>query len=1041
MVLAMVFSLGAFTVMPASAEALTGADAAQQDATKSLANQTGIQILPGSASAVAQAKITTVGFTYEANAVNPQTDTTKNPGTDGTFTAASSPAAAYGLYFDLVSEKLVNLKAGTGTVKFLPTIGGYSLDGGSTWKTGAPDDKAITSLLKKGGTLVLTDIADSKGKPKEGVVGVEKTDTEPAVTAVIGGSTWTLNAVVTPQNNGKAPKFAVNYLLGADLTGATSGKWVLTANKGATEGLAAEELAKLSIAYSTDGKTPIDLTSPATGADTRKDLWGYFPADGGIKVFETNAGSKPLKRTYLVRYAPYVEEGVAYPGTPAQKIGVVDQQAEPKVKIDLKKDQLKLKVGQTAFFGELLPSDATKAAVTATDSAVYTDATDGSKIKLTTAGANAYVATAPKATETLDKGVYITDDFAKDGEGAVTGVEVEDGAYAAVSGAGVLALVKGDKNPVSLKNVLTEEATYIFVWTVANEKKPASVKQVIKAPARQIAKDEAVPTATGKLRADKKWEFWDESKAKWGNAPKLNGEVSDIIVRLKATKELPASREGVFSAAWGIYNEGAKTEKEGVTSAKINSYNYNGKLVLTAPDPTTNGLVDGTNYIKNGGLYSTALATDAFKLLNVGLATPVDAFTSGTTGAIAPGVSIKWTLKADKLANTASGVAATLTTNNAAKPVIALNSTAKNSDGTYTLSAEVKLEDKNAPLAAANFLRYKAASTLNYSVKFTLDSTPPALDTTKGASNGSSGKLGYEIDKDGKVVTIYFTEEIKGTGADGAINLSADGSGVGDITWTAPAFASDVATAEISGKTLKLTLKTPIDLKEIHTSVNAFDIVLKNTITDLAGNALESAQDVEISGTGEYPKVTGTFTAGNLSLDGTKGDNSDDVGTFASGTATTLAAPGSYTPTIAQITFKTGTMKYKINGGVETLWTAGPIVLAMNDVMTFTLTYADQPADALSITNDAVVGSSTSGTSIVFAKITKGTAANSLAYAVGTQVTNVIKGSTVSGITALTADVASISATAAQYLTIYELDANSKVIAFVSVSLTGKINA
>ncbi|GHU37647.1 hypothetical protein FACS1894105_10160 [Clostridia bacterium] len=265
----------------------------------------------------------------------------------------------------------------------------FAIDG--KWKAGEPSDKDIEKLLKKGGKITLTNKYDAKGKkpqvgaaekaavynndgegPNTGAVNTDPGDNVNAATnvptqtedptgesnqnnkknptvktesvdAIPGGSTW--NLTVKTQNSGKAPKFVVNYAISADDTNTTAGKWVLTKAKGAKVGLTADELGVLAVGYAGSGKDPVDLFD-----DNGDQFWGAFPDADGLSVKSTEVDAKPGNQLYYVKYAPYVDAGIAYAATPAQKIKVADQIKNPQIKVDYKKDLVKLKKGQSIAF-------------------------------------------------------------------------------------------------------------------------------------------------------------------------------------------------------------------------------------------------------------------------------------------------------------------------------------------------------------------------------------------------------------------------------------------------------------------------------------------------------------------------------------------------------------------------------------------------------------------------------------------------------------------------------------------------------------------
>ncbi|GHV12556.1 hypothetical protein FACS1894219_05690 [Clostridia bacterium] len=776
MVLAMVFSLGAFGTFSVSAD--------DEPAEVVIPNSdlTGI-VLESPKAGVA----TTVGFTYRAGTAG-----------DAPASAAKNTTEAEGLYLDLVSEKLVNtIKVGD-EEKSVVDIAGFKI--GDKWKSGAPTDKDIAGLFKKGGTLVLTDHFTKDG-PTAGSVakGTEGTDGYEA--AVPGGSTWTLTATVTLQNEGKAPKFIVDYAILADQTGATAGYWVLKAGKEATTGLTKTVLDNLTIAYAGNGKDPLNLIADdATTNDVvESQLWGFFPTEeglvGGLNVFAIADGAKPKKKTYLVKYAPYVSGTTAYAGTPAQKISVADQQAAPKVKIDYKKDQLKLKVDQSIWFhGE----------GSATGSYTVTEPTG-------TQGSDDYV-----------PGVYADDSFEIGSSDikADTAVllQAKSGLIPAEAGKGFLGLKKGEKDVIDLENFLSSSETYAFVWNNASSKKPASAKTLITGAARQILGNVDLAPAAGKLKVDtKKYEFYDTAKGKWGGAPKVTANVSNVKARLKSDgKTTAASAVGTFVATYGVIDASAKKPKSGVLTATITGPAYYGKLAFAAP-------AEGTK-IENGKWYNTvpAFAND-FTVTNVGDKAVPPAPVTGANYAVA------WSLL--KASTAVPSADAFVNTTTKLKPVLALD--ADTDEGEYTLSGEFTV-----PAGAdAIYLPYADISASTYSVSFGIDTTAPAV-AVKGGTGDDKDDLKVSFGTDKRTLTIEFTEEIFGSGT----GTNAGKIIAGDITFETGASelgtGAGKAVATISDKILTIVFGTPIDLTTIDAGTVAIKLILINgKIVDRAGNS------------------------------------------------------------------------------------------------------------------------------------------------------------------------------------------------------------
>ncbi|GHV12910.1 hypothetical protein FACS1894219_06750 [Clostridia bacterium] len=815
MVLAMVFSLGAFGTFSVSA--------VETDYETSPSLITGIVLTQPTAVA---SLATYVTFTYTAAAKEPvATAPTITPNLVDTK----------GLYLDLVTETLINVHVSINGAEAV-AIEGFNI--GGKWKAGEPSDKDIAGLLKKGGKIILTDHFDAATKlPTVGVTAVAASGTTEAVEKVEGGSLWTLAATVQPA--AKAPKYIVDYKLYEDKTGATTGKWTLK-EKGKTTALTADQFSKLMVAVSDDGKTPTDLTVETTGTgtaavDAGENLWGYFPTlpntDPALNVLPID-GTKATSKTYLVKIAPYVSGDKAYPGTPASKVKVVSQQAAPKLKVDLKKDQIKLKAGQSIFFGT---TSTYAAAEGAGADYVITEATAA-------VGATAAV-----------PGLKATDDFPI-ADGVINSTSIltaTGGFFAAAPNTGVLDFAKGKKDVIDLAGFLGEEETYIFAWTTATDKKPASVKQVIVGPVRQLLGDGELAVDKGKAKAAKTLEFYDTVKKKWGNLPKFE-KAGTAQVRLKATKDAAASQVGTLTVAYGVYNPEVDTakQKRGITAAKYTGPAYDGKLTLTAPGTTT----------KEGGLYtaSTIVAPGTFTLKNAA---------GGADPTITTDYTILWTLAKKGTGANAGDLAFGGTNSDTSLiPVLTANSTKSDE---YTLTGTVSLNTAGANYA--KYAKYASISNLVYTVSFKVDAAPPTL---KSATS-------YELDSTGKILTIEMSEDVKGSGADGALQAA-------DVTLTKPLPADNAATVEIVGSKIIIKYTDAIDLNSQTPATNVVEVTLTSGIRDLAGNQVDaSGIDIEYKGTKAYTLTGGTTTAagaaaGNtrVSVLPTKFDASDSTTTF-----------------------------------------------------------------------------------------------------------------------------------------------------------------
>lgn len=435
----------------------------------------------------------------------------------------------------------------------LYTIAGFSLDGGTKWKRGVPTVKDIETLFKKGGTLVLADRLDAKGKkPFTGTPAVKESKDTTAKDAEPSAVIMTF-AKINPAP--KAPKLTVVYDLLADPTGATTGSWTL-ADKAATGSEAAVVRDNLRVAWSKDGVKPILIGKEYILNEDKNDYilddttgftFGKFglskkDASDGIEIAPTT-GMKPGKQIYLIQLAATVESDKSItPASKITKLSVLDQIKAPALKADYKKETIKLKGGQTIVFGK----------------------GNADKTALAKSSADGLVAEAGKCAINLSK----TD-------------------------AG---------QPVLLTNYLDETETVVTVWTAATLKKPASVKQVLTLAPRAIMQETTLSPSKGKVKPAKTLEFYDESKNKYGAFPKVTSSYTGTA-RLKATAKmkksggytgLAASRAGKLSVTWGKLTQ--NETNEGVLTATIALPAEYVPYVLRIEDPEDLLLATGTPY-------------------------------------------------------------------------------------------------------------------------------------------------------------------------------------------------------------------------------------------------------------------------------------------------------------------------------------------------------------------------------------------------------------------------------------------------------------
>ena len=226
----------------------------------------------------------------------------------------------------------INLTAETLTVPTPTSIQAYSTDGvGKKWtavktgvdlfnpKTGAFGTAKFAKLLDKGMTLWLYCGTN---------FGVKELPDHPDDPDII--------KFTEIKKRDPAPKAAVDYQIGADMTGATTGDWVLVAKSTGTLLKAGIEIA----AADSKGKTP-------DGNGYGK---FYDGATNGIPMKEMD-GTKVVKSVYFARYAPKLSNDIYYPASKSAKITVSSETKAPKYKADYKKEVIKLKKGDMIYAG------------------------------------------------------------------------------------------------------------------------------------------------------------------------------------------------------------------------------------------------------------------------------------------------------------------------------------------------------------------------------------------------------------------------------------------------------------------------------------------------------------------------------------------------------------------------------------------------------------------------------------------------------------------------------------------------------------------
>ena len=197
----------------------------------------------------------------------------------------------------------INLTKETITIPATYTSVAYSVDGGTKWKNVKPDtfsDAKFPKLFNKDLTLHLSD------KP------IDKKTKKPPDDA----------AVVTFAAIGKraaAPKLTINYLIGADNTGATPGQWVLTEKGGST---AVKENVQIGAA---------DAAKKNKVTDEKHFGCFYDGLTNGICVKELKT-AKPIKSIYLIRTAP--QDGPDYKAaSKVKKVKALSEIKAPRYKV------------------------------------------------------------------------------------------------------------------------------------------------------------------------------------------------------------------------------------------------------------------------------------------------------------------------------------------------------------------------------------------------------------------------------------------------------------------------------------------------------------------------------------------------------------------------------------------------------------------------------------------------------------------------------------------------------------------------------------
>ena len=205
----------------------------------------------------------------------------------------------------------INLTRETLAVQADYKISAYSVNNGSTWtavKAGTEfDSAAMVKLFTKDVTIQLTDKYDAKTRKPEKdatVVKFAKINKRPA-----------------------AKTYAVNYLIGADVTGATPGTWVLAEKNTSTASI--KEGIEIALA---------DSAGKAADSQGYGRFFGKNGTKNGIEIAPLPADKKPVSTSYFYRTAAKDNGNGTYTlASASKKITVKGQQKPPAYKVDKKK--------------------------------------------------------------------------------------------------------------------------------------------------------------------------------------------------------------------------------------------------------------------------------------------------------------------------------------------------------------------------------------------------------------------------------------------------------------------------------------------------------------------------------------------------------------------------------------------------------------------------------------------------------------------------------------------------------------------------------
>lgn len=216
-------------------------------------------------------------------------------------------------------DATINLTYETLNIPSKYTIQAYSTDAGKTWKTGTLTDTAFVKLLDKSLELWLCYMNyNSKAKKPQG-----------------SGDEHNIIAFAKINKRATTPTLVVNYEIGEDM-GSGTGEFLLTERNGATA-----------------VKDSIEIGVPDfAGKKVNSFGFGKFYSgeENGIPLAKMSNG-KVVKSVYFVRTAPTQNGDTYTAASKPKKITVAGEQKPPQLKIDYKKEIIKLKKGDAYLIG------------------------------------------------------------------------------------------------------------------------------------------------------------------------------------------------------------------------------------------------------------------------------------------------------------------------------------------------------------------------------------------------------------------------------------------------------------------------------------------------------------------------------------------------------------------------------------------------------------------------------------------------------------------------------------------------------------------